>query len=72
MSREETAPLRAVPGPREISPRLLEALVCPLTKGPLEYRPETQELVSRNARLAYPIRDGLPIMLPSEARKLDV
>lgn len=57
--------------PREISPKLLEALVCPVTKGPLEYRPATQELVSRNAGLAYPIRDGLPIMLPSEARKLE-
>ncbi|WP_018632323.1 Trm112 family protein [Neomegalonema perideroedes] len=73
MSREETAAsLHAVPASREISPKLLEALVCPLTKGPLEYRPEAQELVSRNASLAYPIRDGLPIMLPSEARKLDV
>lgn len=58
--------------PREISPKLLEALVCPQTKGPLEYRPETQELISRNAGLAYPIREGLPIMLPSEARKLDL
>ena len=54
-----------------IDPKLLEILVCPLTKGPLEYDPEKQELISRSARLAYPIRDGIPIMLPEEARKLD-
>jgi hypothetical protein len=50
--------------------RLLELLVCPITKGPLEYNREQQELVSRSARLAYPVRDGIPIMLENEARTL--
>ncbi len=50
--------------------KLLELLVCPVTKGPLDYQRERQELVSRSARLAYPIRDGIPIMLESEARTL--
>lgn len=50
--------------------RLLELLVCPLTKGPLEYDRERQELLSRSARLAYPVRDGIPIMLESEARTM--
>ena len=54
-----------------IDPRLLEILVCPLTKGPLEYDREANELISRKAGLAYPVRDGIPIMLPEEARKLD-
>ena len=54
-----------------IDPRLLEILVCPLTKGPLEYDREASELISRKAGLAYPVRDGIPIMLPEEARKLD-
>ena len=54
-----------------VDPKLLEILVCPLTKGALEYDREKQELVSRAAKLAYPIRDGIPIMLPEEARKLD-
>lgn len=53
-----------------IDPRLLEVLVCPLTKGPLEYDREADELISRKAGLAYPVRDGIPIMLPEEARKL--
>ena len=53
-----------------IDPRLLEILVCPLTKGPLEYDPVAGELISRKAGLAYPVRDGIPIMLPEEARKL--
>ena len=53
-----------------VDPKLLEILVCPLTKGPLEYDREKQELVSRGAKLAYPIRDGVPIMLPEEAREL--
>ncbi|KHJ53096.1 hypothetical protein LA66_19980 [Aureimonas altamirensis] len=52
-------------------PKLLELLVCPLTKGQLSYDSERNELVSRKAGLAYPIRDGIPIMLPSEARILD-
>ena len=50
--------------------RLLELLVCPVTKGPLEYNRELQELVSRSARLAYPVRDGIPILLENEARPL--
>jgi uncharacterized protein len=53
-----------------IDPRLLEILVCPLTKGPLEYDRVTSELISRKAGLAYPVRDGIPIMLPEEARRL--
>jgi uncharacterized protein YbaR (Trm112 family) len=53
-----------------LDPRLLEILVCPLTRSTLEYDAAKQELVSRAARLAYPIRDGIPIMLPEEARKL--
>jgi len=51
--------------------KLLELLVCPITKGPLEYDAERQELISRAAKLAYPIRDGIPIMLEEEARRLD-
>jgi uncharacterized protein len=54
-----------------IDPKLLEILVCPLTKGPLEYDATRQELISRSAKLAYPIRDGIPIMLAEEARKLE-
>jgi len=54
-----------------VDPKLLEILVCPLTKGPLEYDRDKQELISRSAKLAYPIRDGIPIMLPEEARRLD-
>jgi uncharacterized protein len=54
----------------EIDPRLLEILVCPVTKGPLEYDREKSELISKSARLAYPIREGVPIMLPEEARPL--
>jgi hypothetical protein len=57
--------------PVAIDPRLLEILVCPLTKETLEYDRQAQELISRGARLAYPIRDGIPIMLPEEARSLD-
>jgi len=54
-----------------VDPKLLEILVCPLTRGQLEFDSAKQELVSRSAKLAYPIRDGIPIMLPEEARKLD-
>ena len=54
----------------DIDPKLLEILVCPLTKGPLRYDREAQELISEEARLAYPIRDGIPIMLVDEARAL--
>ncbi len=54
-----------------MDPRLLDILVCPVTKGPLIYDRQRQELVSKAARLAYPIRDGIPVMLESEARVLD-
>jgi uncharacterized protein len=54
-----------------VDPKLLEILVCPVSKGPLEYNADKQELISRSAKLAYPIRDGIPIMLPEEARRLD-
>ena len=50
--------------------KLLELLVCPVTKGPLEFKRDTQELISRSARLAYPIRDGIPVLLENEARPL--
>ena len=55
----------------KVDPKLLELLVCPLTKGRLSYDREANELVSEKARLAYPIRDGVPIMLVSEARKIE-
>ena len=55
----------------KVDPKMLEILVCPVTKGPLEYDAQAQELISRQASLAYPIRDGIPIMLPDEARRLD-
>ncbi len=55
----------------EVDPRLLEVLVCPVTHGTLEYDREKGELISRSAKLAYPIRDGVPVMLPEEARALD-
>jgi hypothetical protein len=54
----------------EVDPRLLEILVCPVTHGPLVHDRAAGELISRSARLAYPIRDGVPIMLPEEAREL--
>ena len=57
--------------PKLVDPKLLEILVCPVTKGPLEYDAGKQELISRSAKLAYPIRDGIPIMLPEEARKIE-
>ena len=53
-----------------MDPKLLEILVCPVTKGPLIYDRARQELISRSARLAYPIKDGIPVMLEEEARKL--
>ncbi len=56
---------------RKVDPKLLEILVCPLTKGPLRYDEQAQELISDQAQLAYPIRDGIPIMLIDEARALD-
>ncbi len=60
-----------VPEPTRVDPRLLEILVCPLTKSTLEYDAARQELISRSARLAFPIRDGIPIMLPEEARRIE-
>lgn len=56
---------------QKIDPKLLEILVCPLSKGPLRYDAEKQELISEKAGLAYPIRDGIPIMLVDEARSLE-
>ena len=53
-----------------MDPKLLELLVCPVTKGPLTFDRERQELISRSARLAYPVRDGIPVMLENEAREL--
>jgi len=60
----------ASPSEAAVDPRLLEILVCPVTKAPLEYDCAANELISRKAGLAYPIRDGIPIMLPEEARTL--
>ncbi|MEQ8667312.1 MAG: Trm112 family protein [Rhodospirillales bacterium] len=56
---------------RTVDPKLLEILVCPLTKGPLRYDADAQELISDRAGLAFPIREGVPIMLPDEAREID-
>ncbi len=64
---DQPAPQTPVP----VDPKLLEILVCPLTKGPLTYDRAAGELISAQAGLAYPIRDGIPIMLPAEARKLE-
>ncbi|GJD91295.1 MULTISPECIES: Trm112 family protein [Methylobacterium] len=66
MANEITTPVEAT----RVDPKLLEILVCPLTKQTLEYDAGRQELISRSAKLAYPIRDGIPIMLPEEARPL--
>lgn len=57
--------------PVTVDPRLLEVLVCPVTRGRLTWDRATNELISKGAKLAYPIRDGVPIMLPEEARQLD-
>jgi uncharacterized protein len=54
-----------------VNPKLLELLACPLTKSPLQWDAAKNELISRAARLAYPVRDGIPIMLPSEARRIE-
>lgn len=62
---------RELPSGRAVDPKLLEILVCPVTKTTLEYDRERQELVSRAARLAFPIRDGIPILLEEEARRLE-
>jgi hypothetical protein len=76
LSREDQAGAQPMNSPPErldgtVDPKLLEILVCPMTKGPLEFDSTRQELISRSAKLAYPIRDGIPIMLPEEARKID-
>lgn len=68
MSEQEKSEGRGAQG--GVDPKLLEILVCPVTKGTLEYDREAQELISRDAGLAYPVRDGIPIMLPEEAREL--
>jgi len=57
--------------PSSVDPRLLDVLVCPITRGRLDYDREANELISKGAKLAFPIRDGVPIMLPEEARQLD-
>jgi len=57
--------------PPAVDRRMLEFLVCPVTRGPLDYDPDRRELVSRNAGLAFPIQDGIPVMLADEARRLD-
>ena len=57
--------------PVSVDPRLLEVLVCPVTRGRLTWNRDTNELISKGAKLAYPIRDGVPIMLPEEARQID-
>ncbi|MGQ2989422.1 Trm112 family protein [Brevundimonas sp.] len=57
--------------PNTVDPRLLEVLVCPVTRGPLTYDRDANELVSKGAKLAYPIREGVPIMLAEEARRQD-
>ena len=66
-----TSARESAPETARIDPKLLEILVCPLTKTTLEYDSGRQELISRSAHLAYPIRDGIPIMLPEEARKIE-
>ena len=66
MSEPDTAPKP----PRAVDPKLLELLVCPVTKGPLRYDAAKQELISVSARLAYPIRDGIAVMLTDEAREI--
>ncbi len=71
MSDDETDRPAATADRDTVDPRLLEILVCPLTKGPLKYDRAAGELISEQARLAYPIRDGIPIMLVDEARNLD-
>ena len=71
MTKSDNTPKPEETSERPVDPKLLEVLVCPLTKTSLDYDAERQELISRAAGLAFPIRDGIPIMLPEEARKLD-
>jgi uncharacterized protein YbaR (Trm112 family) len=68
---DDASPPRETTGARSVDPKLLEILVCPLTKTTLDYDRERQELVSRAARLAFPIRDGIPILLVEEARRIE-
>ena len=71
----QRSPPEMSPDPDEktaIDPRLLEIIVCPLSKTVLQYDAAAQELISRAAKLAFPIRDGIPILLPEEARKIDI
>ncbi|TLU74347.1 Trm112 family protein [Lichenicoccus roseus] len=68
---DSTADTATPARPTPVDPRLLEILVCPVTKTELTYDRDAGELISRKAGLAYPIRDGIPIMLPDEARKLE-
>lgn len=70
-NKEKEPEAKHTPEPSRIDPRLLEILVCPRTRTTLEYDAQNQELISRAAKLAYPIRDGIPIMLPEEARPLE-
>ncbi|MEO1249187.1 MAG: Trm112 family protein [Pseudomonadota bacterium] len=71
MADQTSPPNDPQSGQHKVDPKLLEILVCPVTKSPLRYDADRQELVSEQAGLAYPIRDGIPIMLPDEARALD-
>lgn len=68
--KNQTQPAKSVRSRGAVDPRMLELLVCPLTYGPLKFDAETGELISARANLAYPVRDGIPIMLVSEARQL--
>lgn len=70
-SEPEASSPKSVRTPGSVDPQLLEILVCPLTKTQLEYDATAQELISHAARLAYPIREGIPVMLVDEARSLD-
>ena len=71
MSKAEKQAMATGAQERGIDPKLLELLVCPVTKTTLDYDAVNNELISRTAKLAYPIRDGIPIMLPEEARAID-
>ena len=71
MTDNKTAGSKTEETARKLDPAVLELLVCPVSRGPLSYDEKAQELVSKEARLAYPVRDGIPIMLPDEARRLD-
>lgn len=71
MRENSNAAIEPISSERGIDPKLLELLVCPLTKATLDYDAVHHELISTAAKLAYPIRDGIPIMLPEEARRLE-